>query len=67
MEKWVMTSDFFINIFSEVIIVFKCMFLVFRPALDVVKEGRIFQTGIFPDLLYINFWTVLEPRSFLAD
>ena len=42
-----MTSDFFINIFSEVIIVFKCMFLIFRPALDVVKEGRISKNQTF--------------------
>jgi hypothetical protein len=26
------------------------MLKVFRPSFEVVKEGRIFQTGIFPDL-----------------
>ena len=29
---------------------FKCMLILSRPSFEVVKEGRIYQTGISPDL-----------------
>jgi hypothetical protein len=27
-----------------------CMLIFFKPSFGVVREGRIYQTGIFPDL-----------------
>jgi hypothetical protein len=40
------------------------MLSVFRPSFEVVKEGRIFQTGIFPDLYYITFWQAQKDYHF---
>jgi hypothetical protein len=37
---------------------------LFRAYFEGVKEGRIYQTRIFPDLLYITFWQAQNDYHF---